>query len=405
MGDDLKKVHPGDPLAGLPAGAYNAFVDAARAHQARQGDEGAGTPAPPRESGVVLVKNNSGADVARYGVLGIDGVLISPTDNEGEFCERPCLEGITPATAAHRGHFVILAEPIPKDKLGRAWLTGHCVARIWMRQAVTLHPYADVKDGDSGHLESAEEGRAEILWVESGGGATKWALVRLAAQEPALVQHGKITNLYQSDGSAWTASNGYPVWAKVNRCDADGGNPDTSYTVLVGLPPKATRTLAIGDPVHYVAQHGDEVAYDSEYVRGRVVGGVAEDDDLPILSSALIDNITLPWKKEDAGHQPIAPDTVFGYTTGWEIDADFEARVPVGYKSGDGDFGAMGHAGGAKEHTHTGTTTQSNNPAFEPDTGDLTACRDAHAHNFTTDSANGLPPYRVMSFIVWKGLS
>ena len=75
-------------------------------------------------SGIVLVKNSSGADRDRFDILGIDGPIIAPTDNPDEFKNRVTIDGITPAMADHTGQFVILAEPIASGAIGRGHLDG-----------------------------------------------------------------------------------------------------------------------------------------------------------------------------------------------------------------------------------------------------------------------------------------
>ncbi len=128
MGDVLKKVKPGDPLA-IPAAKFNTFVAAAQDFLRRQRDI-ARTPVadrPPFET--VLLKNASGADRSRFDVLGIDGPVFTPTDSLGTFTNGIPLVGVTPA-ASHAGNFAILVEPIQTGRLGRACILGACPAQV-----------------------------------------------------------------------------------------------------------------------------------------------------------------------------------------------------------------------------------------------------------------------------------
>ncbi len=61
MGDDFRKVRPGDKFR-MPAKAYNAFIDVARDYQDRQQDMGRTAQRGSESSTIVLVKNASGAD-------------------------------------------------------------------------------------------------------------------------------------------------------------------------------------------------------------------------------------------------------------------------------------------------------------------------------------------------------
>lgn len=123
--------------------------------------------------GTVLIRNDSGGDEDRFHVLGLGDVIITPTDNEGSFTAGPVFSGVTP-TAEHAGTFAVLMEPLKSGVIGRARVSGHCVARV------------DVQDADddrcgavvgSGVLESNTDGAAQILWKEAGTGE-KWAVVR-----------------------------------------------------------------------------------------------------------------------------------------------------------------------------------------------------------------------------------
>lgn len=174
-GDPLSKVRTGERLH-IPAAAYNAFVDAARVHQG--GLVNGGGPIPGVMPGqLVLVKNNSGADRARFNVLGIDEVLFDDGDNLAEFQNHPALVCSTPDTDDHIGRFVVLAEPIRSGKIGRAYIDGICPVKIHINNMA--HLYADIIDAQAGYLGSADHGAAQILWWNDDA-AQVWAIVRFS---------------------------------------------------------------------------------------------------------------------------------------------------------------------------------------------------------------------------------
>jgi len=70
MSDPLKKVKPGDPLV-IPAPTFNTFVDAANDFLGRRHDQFQGSSPAARHNGIVLVRNDSGADRDRFDVLGV----------------------------------------------------------------------------------------------------------------------------------------------------------------------------------------------------------------------------------------------------------------------------------------------------------------------------------------------
>lgn len=174
MAEMFKHVRAGDPLA-ISAGDYNGAMDAARAHRERE--RGTGREAKPslRQGDVVLIRNDSGGDADRFGVLGIDGPVVDPADDDLEFKGRVALSGVEPTRADHLGVFSVLLEPIADGKTGIGQVSGVCVAKVNVVDAA--HRYADVTGGSAAQLTSANLGGAQILW-KSGTGS-QFAVVKL----------------------------------------------------------------------------------------------------------------------------------------------------------------------------------------------------------------------------------
>jgi len=173
---DLRKVNPGDPFA-IPARTYNAFIDAALAAKAGQFAPGGPVPTSGLPGGWCWVKNNSGAALDRFAVLGIDAPILAPSPYDEAFQNQVALAGVTSTSVSHTGNFVVLQEPLAAGALGLACISGVTVARVYV--AGEGHRFADVKDGDATRLASGATGSARILWKESGTGQV-WAVVRLA---------------------------------------------------------------------------------------------------------------------------------------------------------------------------------------------------------------------------------
>ena len=171
---DLRKVKPGDPLK-VPAATFNAFVDAAADFQRRQRDQGGGDLRTRPDLCAVPIKNNSGGDLNRFAVVGIDSPIFTPTDNEDAFKNRVALVGVTPTVALHAGRFAIILEPIANGKIGQAAVAGVCPVQI--NVAAVTDTFADVTNSDSTALTSGSFGGATILWRATGTGP-QWAIVR-----------------------------------------------------------------------------------------------------------------------------------------------------------------------------------------------------------------------------------
>ena len=126
----------------------------------------------------VLVKNISGTDVGRFGVLGIAGVLFDPQTALPTFTNRPVFTGEIPAQGHAQGRFLICAEPIQNGAIGRAWADGIIVTRLQVVDE--SHAFATVKPEDCTQLTSNHLGPCGVLHKEAGAG-TKWAIVRMGA--------------------------------------------------------------------------------------------------------------------------------------------------------------------------------------------------------------------------------
>lgn len=126
MGDTFKKVQSGDPLR-IPAETFNTFVDTARDFKSRRQSRTRKSQVEFRQTGIVPVKNNSGADRERFDVLGIDRPIFTPNDSLTSFQNQVAFVGVTPTEVDHLGRFVVLMEPVQSGAIGQACISGVCV--------------------------------------------------------------------------------------------------------------------------------------------------------------------------------------------------------------------------------------------------------------------------------------
>lgn len=160
------------------AKAWNAFLRAAAAQDGSIHDRLDRVAAELGSRSVVRVLNRSGAQRARYDVLGLDTPVITETTNLEEFSNRVLFEGAMPALPDHRGKFAVLLNSPADDHVGLAAVGGIVQCRIGV--ADVNHPFADIEPDEPTKLVSNWWGGAEILYKESGVG-TKWAIVRIGA--------------------------------------------------------------------------------------------------------------------------------------------------------------------------------------------------------------------------------
>lgn len=166
------RVSPGQRIESIPAAMFNGWQDAAeftRQQRVFAANVGSGSG----EAGIVRIRNDSGSDVDRFGILGLAGIVFTPDDNADAFKTSPVLKGITP-TAAELERFVILQEPVSADQIGRGLLLG--ISAVEIDVVHEDDDYADVIAGDATKLRSQPYGASWIAYKEAGTG-TKWAFV------------------------------------------------------------------------------------------------------------------------------------------------------------------------------------------------------------------------------------
>ncbi len=171
----MNKVRPGDPIA-ISAAVWNDVLDAA-ALAKRTKRTGAGIP-DGLDVGIVRVKNTTDEDLDRFAALGISfGIGVTAEKNELAFQnEPPVLFG---GVYDGDGPWVVLMEPLPAGKIGRAMLFGVTPAQVDV--ADKEHDFAQpVPDNAAGTLESCAGGTARILWKPDKTGL-QWCLLHVGA--------------------------------------------------------------------------------------------------------------------------------------------------------------------------------------------------------------------------------
>jgi len=223
-GDALRKVRSGAPLV-IPAAAYNAFVDAAADLRARERNAVADPRRDLNQCGVVLVRNDSAADLPAYHALAIAGPLVEPGDQERTFQGRTPLIGELATEDSPPLSFVVAQEPVAPDVLGRCVMHGVTPARVNVLDEIDAT--CELRASET-LLTTSPLGGAPILWKEPGTGE-KWAVIELG--RPSF---GRITAVLGAGVPIPTEANRwrYP-WAEA-RIDGDPGS--VTYLRYVPMP-------------------------------------------------------------------------------------------------------------------------------------------------------------------------
>lgn len=167
----FRKVRAGERLD-ISAAAWNAVQDVARTARMRFDGDGAFRSGWSAPSANILVKNDSGAAVNQYSILGISSSLF--TAGSDAFLADMAVSGITPNATTHENKFLITTEPIAAGAVGLAVAAGACICKVNITSA--SHDFAKPGSTSAQLTSAADSGPARMIYKESGTGV-KWAIV------------------------------------------------------------------------------------------------------------------------------------------------------------------------------------------------------------------------------------
>jgi hypothetical protein len=209
------RLEPGQPLRGaISARAWNRAQDAADlVLGANPGTEG--VPGSPVLKPYTWVYCKPSITVARWGVLAITGMEITPTSSSGgataSFEEMPVLQGGTPSASTTA--WCVAVEPIESGKIGRVAVGGVVQCKVEVDKADDKFVACKASTSE---LKTGVKGEGLILWKESGTGTGKWALVRLGTT--ATTELDVVTGVtLESGGIKITKETVYVIGKKVPK--------------------------------------------------------------------------------------------------------------------------------------------------------------------------------------------
>lgn len=221
-GDAFRKVIAGSPLQ-ISARAWSVLMEMAQWYLSAR-SSGAGLGGVNQSAGIVSVRNDTGGDLDRFSVVGVSEPIIGSTDHLQRFKNRVTLVGEEPGDPEHWGRIAVLQEPVADGKIGRAVVSGITVVKVSSYDG--NHGFADIDDGQTGHLKSCCLGSARIIWKQSGVSARTpgWAVVLLgdSAERGVWVEITDQTDLGDNRWSYTFAEvrkggNGYGQWTQVTQ--------------------------------------------------------------------------------------------------------------------------------------------------------------------------------------------
>jgi hypothetical protein len=194
------RIEPGQPLAGaISARAWNRAQDAADivlGDSLGQNAQSGGAGLKP----YTWAYCKSSVTVARWGVLAITGVEITPTSTESDTATRsfqdcPVLTGGTPSATTTA--WCVAVEPIASGKIGRVAVSG--VVQCKISVVSDMHPHVKCQNSTES-LTTAWGGQAGIVWKQaSSSGQTGWGLINLGQPHNRVLLNGVFYAPWQKD--------------------------------------------------------------------------------------------------------------------------------------------------------------------------------------------------------------
>jgi len=142
---------------------------------------------PPNPNALWL-RNDSGANLSQFNILGIASPAVDAGVNNGEFQREVTIAGVLP-TKEHYGAFAVLCDAIPDGQCG--WAVAGGVVQCRVDVLDDKHKFCEVQEGNLNSLKSCVRGSCQIIWKRGGGPGT-WCYVRLGNYVPPLLWFAKV---------------------------------------------------------------------------------------------------------------------------------------------------------------------------------------------------------------------
>lgn len=207
---------------GFPADVYNRMIDLIESDDKRWRNTAVTQSAYRYGRGIVRVSNEGDARLDAFSVVGLDGLMFDFVD---DMFSAFATDGILlkSAASAPGKPFAILQGTIEPLEVCEAVVSGPAFCQVNVTDE--NHRFANVADGETGHLESAPTGPVEILAKENGTGM-KWSAVLLGAV-PVGVRGVTKSSATQTEDRKATV--------QVALLDADFHETETVYDVRFSL--------------------------------------------------------------------------------------------------------------------------------------------------------------------------
>jgi len=181
-------------------------------------------------AGVVLIKNNTGSDLAQFAVVGFTDELFSPNnDNQLDaFKNYRSLKGIIPDLAVgHTEKYGIIQAPCKAGDIVPCMMSGYTPVSLKVNK--DWHKYAVPVDGSTANMETAPYGSTTMMYTSVSEGGTGLGFVCL--------RNTLTTPIFGEAKTNWNDADDDGCYVNVYPCEnLAGDNKDSDNEIKVWLP-------------------------------------------------------------------------------------------------------------------------------------------------------------------------
>lgn len=191
MANPFRKLPAHSPVTAFSITAWNRMIDMLNWWQAQTpAFGGQAKRVVDWDQTVFRVRNDTGADLASYAVVGLGGPIFDPAaGGEPELLSQTSMKGVLPDAEDHAGgRWGVYTEATPNGSIGRCCLAGVVPLRVYVTAATDKFCdviAAETVGGETTYIGTGATGN-QILWMAAGvtPETITWAIVRLSAGAP-----------------------------------------------------------------------------------------------------------------------------------------------------------------------------------------------------------------------------
>lgn len=170
----MKHASVGDPLR-IPATTWNQLLGTVEKTRQPGGEIDRGG----RQDTTCIIRNDTGADLPEYGIVGFAAPLVTPSDNLSDFKGQIAFSAIVATSGQYDLKWGVALGPIAKGAWGKAVVQGLTFAEINLPSTGPIQSAYPNPAGDVNYLLPTSCGLARVIWNPLTVTGPQWCVICL----------------------------------------------------------------------------------------------------------------------------------------------------------------------------------------------------------------------------------